>query len=239
MIKLENINKKYKVGGEDFYALKDVSLEIKDGEFVSVCGASGSGKTTLLNIIGCLDDASSGGYYLSKTPYAVSRNEEAPDGVKNTDLIDVFGLSGAKKARLRNEYFGFVLQDFALINSQTVIYNAMLPLLYSKVPYGKIKGLAMDALESVGLEDQARKKANQLSGGQRQRIAIARALVNAPYVILADEPTGQLDSETGMQIMNMLKDINGSGVTVIVVTHDPKVAAMADRTITMADGMVK
>jgi len=220
MIRLENINKIYKVGGEDFYALKDVSLEIKDGEFISVCGASGSGKTTLLNIIGCLDDASSGGYSL----------------IDEKGSTDVFKLSDSKKARLRNEYFGFVLQDFALINAQTVIYNVILPLLYSKVSYGKIKTMAMDALKSVGLEDQAKKKANQLSGGQRQRVAIARALVNSPSVILADEPTGQLDSTTGIQIMEMLKDINSKGTTVIVVTHDTNIAAMADRIITMADG---
>ena len=223
MIKLESIDKIYKVGGDDLYALKDVSLEITDGEFVSVCGASSSGKTTLLNIIGCLDDANSGDYYL----------------VSEDNLIDVFKASGSKKARLRNEYFGFVLQDFALINSQTVLYNVMLPLLYSKVSYGKIKIMAMEALKSVGLEDQAKKKANQLSGGQRQRVAIARALVNTPSVILADEPTGQLDSTTGMQIMEMLKEINSMGTTVIVVTHDMKVAAMADRIIIMVDGMIK
>ena len=228
MIILKNINKIYRMGGEDFYALKDVSLEIKDGEFVSVCGASGCGKTTLLNIIGCLDDASSGEYLLE--------TEQGSFGFSLKD--NIFKLSSSKKARLRNKYFGFVLQDFALINSQTVIYNVMLPLLYSRVPYSKIRGMAMDALKSVGLEDQVRKKANQLSGGQRQRVAIARALVNSPSVVLADEPTGQLDSETGMQIMSMLKDINESGVTVIVVTHDSKVAAMADRTITMADGKV-
>ena len=231
MIKLENINKIYKVGGVDFYALKDVSLQIEGGEFVSICGASGSGKSTLLNIIGCLDDASCGEYYL-----------EGGDGTGMLSVsgpTDVLRLSGSKKARLRNEYFGFVLQDFALINSQTVLYNVELPLLYSKVPYGKIKPKALEALRSVGLEDQAKKKANQLSGGQRQRVAIARALVNAPSGILADEPTGQLDSETGMQIMEMLKEINASGTTVIVVTHDSKVAAMADRIITMADGMVK
>ena len=222
MIKLENVSKIYKVGGTDFYALRDVSLEIKDGEFVSVCGASGSGKTTLLNIIGCLDDVSRGSYSL----------------IYEKGSTNVFKLSGAKKARLRNEYFGFVLQDFALINSQTVIYNVMLPLLYSKIPYRKIKTMAMDVLKSVGLVDQAKKKANQLSGGQRQRVAIARALVNNPSVILADEPTGQLDSETGMQIMQMLKSINNNGVTVIVVTHDPKVATMADRSINLSDGRI-
>ena len=222
MIKLENVSKIYKVGGTDFYALRDVCLEIKDGEFVSICGASGSGKTTLLNIIGCLDDASRGSYSL----------------IYEKGSHNVFKLSGAKKARLRNEYFGFVLQDFALINSQTVIYNVMLPLLYSKVSYRKVKTMAMDVLKSVGLVDQAKKKANQLSGGQRQRVAIARALVNNPSVILADEPTGQLDSETGMQIMQMLKNINNNGVTVIVVTHDSKVATMAGRIIKMSDGRI-
>ena len=223
MIKLAGINKVYQVGGEDFYALKDVDLEIRDGEFVSVCGASGSGKTTLLNIIGCLDDAGSGEYLI----------------VKDDKPVNVTKLSGSQKAALRNEYFGFVLQDFALINSQTVIYNVMLPLLYSKVPYGKIKPMAMEALKSVGLEDQARKKANQLSGGQRQRVAIARALVNDPSVVLADEPTGQLDSVTGIQIMELLKEINAKGTTVVVVTHDSKVAAMADRIINISDGRVE
>ena len=160
MIKLTGISKVYKVGNEDFYALKDVDLEIKDGEFVSVCGASGSGKTTLLNIIGCLDGQTEGEYLL--------------------DGQDVGKLGNAEKARLRNEALGFVLQDFALISSQTVLYNVMLPLLYSKMPYSKIKPKALDALEKVGLKDQAPKKVNQLSGGQKQRVAIARALVNDP-----------------------------------------------------------
>ena len=222
MIKLTGINKVYKVGGEDFYALKDVDLEIKDGEFVSICGASGSGKTTLLNILGCLDDVSSGEYLLEK--------EGGP--------INVSELSGPKKALLRNEYFGFVLQDFALINSQTVLYNMELPLLYSKVPYSKIKDMALGALKKVGLADQAPKKVNQLSGGQKQRVAIARALVNDPSVVLADEPTGQLDSATGMQIMEQLKEINSGGKTVILVTHDMNVAAMSQRILHMKDGRI-
>ena len=222
MIKLTGINKVYKVGGEDFYALKDVDLEIKDGEFVSICGASGSGKTTLLNILGCLDDVSSGEYLLEK--------EGGP--------INVSELSGPKKALLRNEYFGFVLQDFALINSQTVLYNMELPLLYSKVPYSKIKDMALGALKKVGLADQAPKKVNQLSGGQKQRVAIARALVNDPSVVLADEPTGQLDSATGMQIMEHLKEINSGGKTVILVTHDMNVAAMSQRILHMKDGRI-
>lgn len=218
MIKLEKINKKYKVGGEDFFALRDIDLEIPDGGYVSICGASGSGKTTLLNILGCLDEPSSGTYMM--------------------DDIDISKASSSKKARIRNEKVGFVLQDFALVNTQTVIYNVMLPLLYSKVPYHKIRGMAMNALEKVGLKDLAQKKANQLSGGQRQRVAIARAIVSEPSLILADEPTGQLDSATGMQIMQLLGSFNKNGTTLIVVTHDQKVAAMSDRIVTLSDGKV-
>ena len=220
MIKLDKINKIYKVGGEDFYALKNIDLEISSGDFIAICGASGSGKTTLLNIIGCLDDASSGTYFFEK------------DGVS----FDVIGLSNAEKATMRNERIGFVLQDFALINTQSVIYNVELPLLYSKVPYARIKDMALEALGKVGLKDHAKKNANQLSGGQRQRVAIARALVNNPSIILADEPTGQLDSATGLQIIGLLKDLNKQGVTVVVVTHDKNVAEMADRIIYMSDG---
>ena len=226
MVELKKINKVYKVGGADFYALKDVDLRIEVGEFVSVCGASGSGKTTLLNIIGLLDKASSGEYLLS-LPMS--------DGVSE---LSVTGLSESKKAGLRNEHIGFVLQDFALINGQSVLYNVELPLLYSKEPFKNIKRLALEALEKVGLSDQAAKKANQLSGGQRQRVAIARALVNSPSIVLADEPTGQLDSQTGMQIMEILKGLNQQGITVIVVTHDMKVAEMAQRIIYMKDGQI-
>ena len=218
MIKLEKINKIYKVGGEDFFALRDIDLEIPDGGYVSICGASGSGKTTLLNILGCLDEPSSGTYMM--------------------DDIDISKASSSKKSRIRNEKVGFVLQDFALVNTQTVIYNVMLPLLYSKVPYHKIRGMAMNALEKVGLKDLAQKKANQLSGGQRQRVAIARAIVIEPSLILADEPTGQLDSATGMQIMQLLGSFNKNGTTLIVVTHDQKVAAMSDRIVTLSDGKV-
>ena len=218
MIKLEKINKIYKIGGEYFFALRDIDLEIPDGGYVSICGASGSGKTTLLNILGCLDEPSSGTYMM--------------------DDIDISKASSSKKSRIRNEKVGFVLQDFALVNTQTVIYNVMLPLLYSKVPYHKIRGMAMNALEKVGLKDLAQKKANQLSGGQRQRVAIARAIVIEPSLILADEPTGQLDSATGMQIMQLLGSFNKNGTTLIVVTHDQKVAAMSDRIVTLSDGKV-
>lgn len=218
MIELQNICKIYPVGEKDFYALKDVSLTIEAGEFVAIRGASGSGKTTLLNIIGCLDDPSQGHYLLEGE--------------------DVGGFQDARKSKIRNEKIGFVLQDFALINSETVYYNVALPLLFSKVPYAKIWKMVRDALEVVGIGNQERKLVNQLSGGQRQRVAIARALVNDPAVILADEPTGQLDSETGRQIMELLTDLNQQGRTVIVVTHDAAVAACTKRQIWVRDGRV-
>lgn len=218
MIELQNINKIYRMGASDFYALKNVSLTVNDGEFVSVCGASGSGKTTLLNIIGCLDTYESGTYRL--------------------DGEDISKSGDKKRAQIRNSKIGFVLQDFALINSQTVLYNVMLPLMFGKCPYGEVKSRALDALGALGVADQAEKRANQLSGGQRQRVAIARAIVNSPSIVLADEPTGQLDSKTGAQTMELLSELNRSGITVIVVTHDANVASMAGRIITVFDGEI-
>lgn len=218
MIELKNISKIYRVGKSDFYALDDVSLTIQAGEFVAIQGASGSGKTTMLNIIGCFDKSSSGSYYLDGTDISVMTDEE-------TSVI-------------RNEKIGFVLQDFALVESQTVIYNVMLPLLLGKTPYRKIRQRAMSMLEQVGILDQAKKKVNQLSGGQRQRVAIARAMVNDPTVILADEPTGQLDSKTGIAIMELLKEVNKAGTTVIMVTHDDALANYAHRKIHLLDGKV-
>lgn len=218
MIELKNVNKIYQVAQNDFYALRDVSLAVEDGDFVAICGASGSGKSTLLNIIGCIDELSTGQYILNGT--------------------DIAGLKDKKKARIRNQHIGFVLQDFALINSQTVLYNVMLPLLFSKCPYAKIRELARKALQIVGVGDQADKRVNQLSGGQRQRVAIARAIVNEPKVILADEPTGQLDSKTSAEIIALLSQLNERGITVIVVTHDPVVAESARRIVTLSDGAI-
>ncbi len=218
MIDLTNVSKIYKVAGEDFYALNNVSLHVDKGEFISICGTSGSGKTTLLDIIGLLDDMSEGSYTFNGQ--------------------DVSRLKDGARAALRNSKIGFVLQDFALVDSQTVLYNVMLPLLFSKVSYWEIKARAMKALQSVSLGDQAGKKANQLSGGQRQRVAIARAIVNTPSVLLADEPTGQLDSKTSAQIMELIKTLNDNGLTVIVVTHDPNVATMAKRHLTISDGQI-
>lgn len=218
MIKIDNISKIYRVGRDDFYALDNVSLEIADGDFLAVRGTSGSGKTTLLHILGCLDSYSGGTYIL--------------------DGMDVGKLSDDKKAALRNKKIGFVLQDFALINNKTVLYNVMVPLLFGKTPFKKIKSMALEALDKVGIKDQAGKRANQLSGGQRQRVAIARAIVNSPEIILADEPTGSLDSENSRQIMNLLKTMNDEGITVVVVTHDDKVASFCKRQLFIEDGKI-
>ncbi len=218
MIQLKNICKTYRAGPNQFQALHGIDLTIEKGEFVSICGPSGSGKTTLLNMIGCLDTFEAGQYLLNDT--------------------DVSKMRDKKRANLRNACIGFVLQDFALINAQTVLYNVMLPLLFSKCPYREIKKKALTALNSVHILDQAHKKVNQLSGGQRQRVAIARAIVNHPEIILADEPTGQLDSETSRQIMELLTELNQKGITVVVVTHDPIVAATASRKITVIDGRI-
>lgn len=218
MIELNGVSKIYKDGGTVFYALKSIDLKITDSEFVSICGRSGSGKTTLLNIIGTLDKFNSGTYYL--------------------DGNDIGKMCDREKSHLRNEKIGFVLQDFALIDYQTVLYNVMLPLLYSKIPFSKTRRKAEKMLNEVGLEKQIRKRVSQLSGGQKQRVAIARALVNDPSVILADEPTGQLDRATSVEIMQLLKEINSQGRTLIIVTHDEKVAALADRIITISDGKI-
>lgn len=218
MIKIDNISKIYRMGRDDFYALDNVSLEIADGDFLAVRGTSGSGKTTLLHILGCLDSYSGGTYIL--------------------DGMDVGKLSDDKKAALRNKKIGFVLQDFALINNKTVLYNVMVPLLFGKTPFKKIKSMALEALDKVGIKDQAGKRANQLSGGQRQRVAIARAIVNSPEIILADEPTGSLDSENSRQIMNLLKTMNDEGITVVVVTHDDKVASFCKRQLFIEDGKI-
>ena len=218
MIELKNISKAFPVGKEKFYALKNVDLHIEKGEFVAVCGASGSGKTTLLNIIGCMDNSSSGTYLL--------------------DEMDVSTLPDSKCSEIRNSKIGFVLQDFGLVNDRTALFNVMLPLLLGKTPYSKIHRKALRALKSVGLGELANKKVNLLSGGERQRVAIARAIVNEPEILLADEPTGQLDSQTGKQIMEKLCELNKKGVTILMVTHDHQIAAYADRVVTVADGMV-
>ncbi len=220
MIRIENINKFYKLGKGRFHALKDVSLEIGDGEFVSVEGRSGAGKTTLLHILGCLDSFDSGTYLLNGK--------------------SVGKMGDRQLAAVRNREIGFVMQDFALVAQEDVLFNVMLPLYFSKTKHSRMKDLAAEKLERVGLSDQIGKKVSQLSGGQKQRVAIARALVAGSGIILADEPTGALDSGTGREVMELLRGINREqGTTVVVITHDAEIASYAGRRIVLADGVVE
>lgn len=218
LIKTENLTKKYKLGKETFVALDNANIEIEEGEFVAIQGPSGAGKSTLLHILGCLDNADKGTYFLNG--------------------INVFRLSDRKIAKLRNEKIGFVLQDFSLINHKKVGFNVMLPLYFNNTPNKKMKEMAHKALEAVGIDQQFDKKANQLSGGQRQRVAIARAIVNNPSVIFADEPTGALDSKTSKEIMKLFRDLNKKGIAVIIVTHDDDIANCCDRKIFINDGKI-
>lgn len=217
MIEIIRLNKSYKQDQGRLHVLKEISLTIEQGEFLAIKGTSGAGKTTLLNVIGCIDTFDSGMYLLNGT--------------------DVGRLNDYKLAAVRNQEIGFVLQDFALLNQESTLLNTMLPLYFNKTPRRQMKALAMEALESVGIGDQAHKKAIHLSGGQRQRVAIARAIVNKPSIILADEPTGALDTKTSAQIMSLLRELNGQGITVIVVTHDENVAGYCKRLIEISDGV--
>lgn len=218
MIQLRDVQKSYPVGKERFPALKDIQLDIRTGEMLAIRGRSGAGKSTLFNIIGCLDNFDSGEYSL---------NGKRVDQMKDPEL-----------ATLRSEKIGFVLQEFALLNHQTVLFNVMLPMFFDKTPYKLMKGRAEKALEKVQMADQKNKKANQLSGGQRQRVAIARAIVNEPDLLLADEPTGALDSQTSNDIMELLSSLNQSGITVLVITHDDEVATYCKREIQIVDGRI-
>ena len=218
MIEVKGLNKYYAYGGSKFHALKDVNFTLADGDSVAVQGKSGAGKSTLLHILGCLDSFDSGSYTL--------------------DGVAVKSMKDAKASRLRNQKIGFVLQDFSLINHKSVLFNVTLPLYFSKVPSRQMKTLAEQALESVGIPEQMNKKVSELSGGQRQRVAIARAMINKPSILLADEPTGALDSETSTQIMKLLQSMNQRGITVVVVTHDDAVAGYCNRRILLQDGRI-
>jgi putative ABC transport system ATP-binding protein len=216
---MKDVTKTYQIGDEIVAALRGIDLSIDAGEFVAIMGTSGSGKTTLMNLIGCLDVPSSGQYVLAGQ--------------------EVSRLSDDELSEIRNEHIGFVFQSFYLLPYATVLENVLLPTLYQdKAKSGGGSQRAVELLRQVGLEDRARFRPNQLSGGQQQRVAIARALVNDPEILLADEPTGQLDSKTAQEIMALLTDLNGRGKTVIVVTHDAEIAAYAQRTIQLRDGMV-
>ncbi len=216
MIEIENVTKIYRMGKVEVYALGGISLAIKEGEMVSIIGASGSGKSTLLNVIGCLDRPTSGRYILNG--------------------VDVGRLSDNKLADMRSKQFGFVFQDFNLLPRATAVSNVELPLIYSGSRHKRKR--AMEALERVGLEARAKHKPTELSGGEQQRVAIARALVNNPAVILADEPTGNLDSSSGAEIISIFRQLNLGGIIVIIVTHETSVASQTQRTIRLHDGKI-
>lgn len=218
MIEIKKLDKVYQTKAVSFKALDTVSLHVTAGESVAVMGKSGAGKTTLMNIIGCLDNFDAGSYQL--------------------DGKDTGGMNDAQLAKIRNEKIGFVMQDFALVPHKSVLFNAMLPMYFDKTPSRLMKKKAMQALEAVGIKDQARKKVSQLSGGQKQRVAIARAIVKKPKLILADEPTGALDSKTGEDIMGLLLEMNRTGITVVVVTHDELVAGYCRRRVILHDGQI-
>ena len=216
MIEVKNVSKSYKMGKEQVIALKDVSLKIGKGEFVAIIGPSGSGKSTLMHIIGGLDTPSIGNVYIEGN--------------------DISKLKDKKLSKYRNEKIGFVFQAFNLENSQTALENVMMPLIFAGVSKKERKARALQALEQVGLKDLAKHKPNEMSGGQRQRVSIARALVNNPEIIFADEPTGNLDSKSGESIMELFHEINRKGYTIIMVTHNPNEANKAKRVIKIKDG---
>lgn len=218
MIRLTNINKTYN-NGSPLHVLKGIDLEIEKGEFVSIMGASGSGKSTLLNILGILDNYDTGEYHLNNT------------------LIK--GLSENKAAQYRNEMIGFIFQSFNLINFKTALENVALPLFYKGVSRKKRNILAMEQLDKLGLKDWAEHLPSEMSGGQKQRVAIARALIAEPKIILADEPTGALDSVTSEEVMQILTDLNADGMTVLVVTHESGVANRTKKIVRIKDGVIE
>ena len=219
MIKIENLTKTYNYKKSNaFTALTDVSLTVEDGEMLAIIGKSGAGKSTLLHIIGCIDTFEKGTYTL--------------------DDISVHKLSDKKLAQIRNQKVGIVMQDFALVEEYTVLENVKIPLYFAKKRKGSANTLALDALEKVGMKELAKKPVNKLSGGQKQRVAIARAIVNNPSFILADEPTGALDTKTSAEIMALFKSLNDEGKTVMIITHDPTIAGSCQRQIEISDGKI-
>ena len=218
MVKLENVVKVYRMGTVEVPALRGISLTVDEGSFVAIMGPSGCGKSTLLNLLGCLDRPSSGAVEI--------------DGMK------VAKMRKTELAAMRNRKIGFIFQNFHLLHQATALANVMLPFLYSDCPKSQRKPRAMELLKTVGLEERANHKPFELSGGQQQRVAIARALVNHPKLILADEPTGNLDSRSGLEIIALLERLNREGMTIMMVSHDPQLAAHAERIIHLKDGKI-
>ena len=219
LIALESITKDYQVGLESVHALRGINMEIDKAEYLAIMGPSGSGKSTLMNILGCLDTASAGIYNLNETNVSTMNDDEL--------------------AEIRNREIGFVFQTFNLLPRATALHNVELPLIYNGTPSGKRREMAELALEKVGLNDRMHHRPNELSGGQRQRVAIARALVNDPSIILADEPTGNLDTRTGDEIMEIFEVIHDAGNTIILVTHEEYIAEHSDRIVRLRDGIVE
>ncbi|MBT6160905.1 ABC transporter ATP-binding protein [Flavobacteriaceae bacterium] len=218
MIKIQNLHKSYKMGNSSLHVLKGINFNVEEGELVAIMGSSGSGKSTLLNILGMLDNADEGDYILDNVP------------IKN--------LNETKAAKYRNQFLGFVFQSFNLINYKTALENVSLPLYYQGVSRKERQESALNYLEKVGLKDWATHLPSELSGGQKQRVAIARAMASQPKVLLADEPTGALDTKTSYEVMELIQQINEEGKTILVVTHELDIAKMCKRVVTLKDGVI-